>query len=293
MDFARFRFPYLLFALVCVIVQARVESSDWYMGVSLGGNWASGADQRGWNRDNVCYPTFACFDQKPVPTVDGYRWSYANDLDTGYAAEITLGRAFNRWRLETALAQRENDLGQEQFLGLTHLDGSPVGQSSNTVTSQAMTALGGYRARSISLNAYLDFPGVFEKITPYLGIGASLAYLRVSNVFFADVYSDTANPPGTYDPPLTFYGSHQDDDLSDTVAAGRLYAGLDYPMTERTLVGLKIAWSRLGAMEAEGRYISHPMHLTDPDFSNHNRYESTSHWSVMVTWKMLFNFPKN
>ncbi len=191
------------------------------------------------------------------------------------------------------LAQRENDLGQEQFLGLTHLDGSPVGQSSNTVTSQAMTALGGYRARSISLNAYLDFPGVFEKITPYLGAGASLAYLRVSNVFFADVYSDTASPPGVYDPPLTFYGSHQDDDLSDTVAAGHLYAGLDYPLTERTLVGLKIAWSRLGAMEAEGRYISHPMRLTDPDFSNHNRYESTSHWSVMVTWKLLFNFSKN
>ncbi len=78
-----------------VFADARAESSDWYMGVSLGGNWASGADQRGWNRDNVCYPTFACFDQKPVPTVDGYRWSYANDLDTGYAAEITLGRAFN------------------------------------------------------------------------------------------------------------------------------------------------------------------------------------------------------
>lgn len=290
MAFARFLSLFLLLAAVWVAAQAQAEWGDWYMGVSLGGNGASGADQRGWNRDTTCFPTFACFDQDPVPSVDGYRWSYANDLDTGYAAEITLGRSFNRWRMETALAQRENDLGQERFLGLTHLDGSPVGQSSNTVTSQAMTGLGGYRARSISLNAYRDFPGVFQKVTPYLGAGASLAYLRVSNVFFTDVYSDTATPPGTYDPPLSFYGSHQDDDFSDTVAAGHLYAGLDYPTTERTLLGLKLAWSRFGVLEAEGRYISHPMHLTDPNFSNHNRYESTSHWSVMLTLKVLFSF---
>lgn len=292
MTFAQFRIPGLIFASMCVFAGARAESSDWYMGVSLGGNWASGADQRGWNGEGTCYPTFACFDQNPVPMVDGYRWSYANDLDAGYAAEITLGRSFNRWRLETALAQRENDIGQERFLGLTHLDGSPVGQSANTVTNQAMTVLGGYRARSISLNAYLDFPGVFAKVTPYLGAGASLAYLRVSNVFYADVYSDTASPPGTYDPPLSFYGSRQDDDLSETITAGHLYAGLDYPLTEHTLVGLKVAWSRFGAMEDEGRYISHPFHLVDPDFSNHNRFDTTSHWSVMVTWKMVFNFSK-
>lgn len=293
MAFARSRIPYLIFSSVCVFAGARAESPDWYMGVSLGGDWASGADQRGWTRDGICYPTFACFDQKPVAMVDGYRWSYANDLDTGYAAEITLGRAFNRWRLETALAQRENDFGQAQFLGLTHLDGSPVGQSSNTVASHAMSDLGGYRARSISLNAYLDFPGVFEKITPYLGAGASIASLRVSNVYFSDAFSDTASPPGVYDPPLNFYDVLQDDDFSDTVAAGHLYAGLDYPVTERTMVGLKMAWSRFGAIEAEGRYISHPMHLTDPDFSNHNRFESTSHWSVMVTWKLLFDFSKS
>ena len=101
-----------------------------------------------------------------MPAADGYRCSYANDLDTGYAAELTLGRAFNRWRLEAAFSQRENDLGQDQFLGLTYLDGTPVGRSRNDATSRAMTGLGDYRARTVSLNAYLDFPGVMGNITP-------------------------------------------------------------------------------------------------------------------------------
>ena len=293
MAFAQSRIPCLIIASVCVFAEARENSPHWYMGVSLGGNWASGADQSGWNSEGTCYPTFACFDQNPVPTIDGYRWSYANDLDPGYVAEITLGRSFSRWRLETAFAQRENDIGQERFLGLTHLDGSPVGQGSNTIISHAMSDLGRYRSRSISLNAYLDFPGVFEKTTPYLGAGASLAYLRVSNVRFSDAFSDTASPPGTYDPPLTFYSVHQDEDLSDTVAAGHLYAGLDYSVTERTHIGLKVAWSRFGAMETEGRYTSHPMHLTDPDLLNHTRFDSANHWSVMLSWKVMFNFPES
>ena len=100
MAFARSHIPCLIFVSVCVFAEALKNPSDWDMRTSLDGNWTSGPDQRGWNNKGTCYPTFACFDLNFVPTVDGYRWSYANDLDPSYVAEISLGCSFNRWRRE-------------------------------------------------------------------------------------------------------------------------------------------------------------------------------------------------
>lgn len=263
------------------------HASDWYAGLSLGANQASGADHSGWNFDSVCYPLFACFDQNPVPTVDGYRWSYAGDLDTGHALALNLGHRFGRFRLEAALAQRKNDLNHARFLSLTHLDASPVGQSTNTASSRVMSGLGDYRVRSLSLSAYLDFPDVFETITPYVGIGIGLAEIEVSGVFFSDVYSDTTNPAATYDPPLSFYSGLQDEDLTDMVLAGHLHAGIDFPLSTRTTLGLQIVWSRYGKVKDEGRYSLHPMHSIDPDFASHTEFDATDHLSLMISWRRM------
>ena len=89
-------------------------------------------------------------------------------------------------------------------------------------------------------------------------------------MFFADVYSNAASPPGAFGPFQSFYGGRQDDDLSDTVAAGHMYAGLVYPLYARAQHCIIIAWIRLGATNARGQYASDPMRLTDPDYANHN-----------------------
>ena len=41
--------------------------SGWYVGGGVGANWASDINQTGFNRDPLCYPTDACFDEDPVP----------------------------------------------------------------------------------------------------------------------------------------------------------------------------------------------------------------------------------
>ena len=33
--------------------------------------------------------------------------------------------------------------------------------------------------------------------------------------------------------------------------------------------------------------------LTDPDFPNHNRFKATDHWSVMLSWRVLFSLSEN
>ena len=53
----------LFIALACAVPSAQSDTLNWYAGVALGGDWASGANQCGWNRDSIWYPTVDCFDQ--------------------------------------------------------------------------------------------------------------------------------------------------------------------------------------------------------------------------------------
>ena len=44
---------------------AEEPRSGWYVGGGIGATWPSNLAQSGWNRDPICYPTDACFDQDP------------------------------------------------------------------------------------------------------------------------------------------------------------------------------------------------------------------------------------
>ena len=132
--------------------------SGWYIGGGIGSNWASDMDQEGWNRETTCYPTDACVDADPVPEISGYRWRYDIDAATGAAFEISAGRIFDRTRLELSLAQRKNSLNQ-MFRSITDYDGMPMEErSGGTVVSNARASIDHLSVRTLSLNAYYDFP---------------------------------------------------------------------------------------------------------------------------------------
>ena len=78
---------------------------------ALGINKASGIEQAGHNRDNICYPEDDCSHVGGAP--DGFRWYYDLDADEGAAFEVSIGRALGSIRLELALAQRKNDVEQK------------------------------------------------------------------------------------------------------------------------------------------------------------------------------------
>ena len=264
---------------------AEPERSGWYIGGGIGANWTSRIDQAGWNRDTYCYPdSSSCDVPGPSENISGYRWMYDLDMDAGSAFEISVGRMFNRWRLELSAAQRNNAI-EQKFKSVTFLDGSldtrPPG---NMVTSNSMSRIDDLTTRTLSLNAYYDFTDVFERITPYLGVGLGVAFVEISGVHFSTKYENPSNPSGI---PSDF-DSRQDADLSDTVFLGNFYAGTDYSLTEETLLGVKLTYSIMGDIEHTGTYSKHPMHVQDPAFTNNNTFSGPRQLSVMFTLKYLF-----
>ena len=262
--------------------------SGWYVGGGIGSNWASEMDQEGWNRETTCYPTEACFDADPVPEISGYRWRYDIDTAAGAAIEISAGRIFDHTRLELSLAQRKNSLNQ-MFRSITDYEGMPMeGRSGGTVVSNGRASIDHLSVSTLSLNAYYDFPGVAGVISPYLGVGMGPAFVKVSGVHFSTDYEDTSGNAQAYDPPLSFYNSRQDESLSDTVLAGHLYAGADYSLNDKVLLGLKLTYSMMGNIETSGEYLHHPFHAQDPNLPNYNTFTGSHSWRLAFTVKHLF-----
>ena len=262
--------------------------SGWYLGGDIGSNWASEMDQKGWNRETNCYPTEACFDAAPVPEISGYRWHYDIDTAAGAAFEISAGRIFDRIRLELSLTQRKNSLNQ-MFRSITDYDGMPMEErSAATVVSNARASIEHLSVSALSLNAYYDFPGAVGGISSYLGAGLGPAFVKVSGLHFSTDYEDTSGNAQAYDPPLSFYNSRQDADLSDTVLAGHLYAGADYGLNTKTLLGLKLTYSMMGDIESSGGYSLHPFHERNPDLPNYNTFTGSHSWTLALTVKHLF-----
>ena len=279
----------LVFCSTPNVVAQGLPRSGWYVGGGIGPNWASDIDQEGWNRDPLCYPTDACFDADPIPEISGYRWRYDIAASVGAAFELSAGRIFERTRLELSFAQRKNGLDQ-MFRSITDYEGTPMEERrGGTVASTTRTSIDNLTVRSLALNAYYDFP-VNDRahFSPYVGAGLGPVFVKVSGLHFSNEYADTSGNASTYDPPLPFYNSRQDADLSDTVLAGHLHAGVDYSLTDKTLLGLKLTYSLMGGMEVRDGYSLHPLHARDLDFPNHNTFRGARSWTLAFTVKRLF-----
>ena len=260
-------------------------SAGWYIGTGIGASWGSTLEQEGWNRDNYCYPDAACFDQDPIPDVSGYRWRYDIDLDAGAAIEVFAGRHVGRARLELAVTLQRND-AEQQFTGVTYLDGAAIlPRPGGTVVSNSRAYVDNFNSRSFMLNGYYDFPGAWGQVTPYVGVGLGAATLELAGVHFSSDYGDPAG--GSYDPPLSFYNSVQDADFRDTRFRWAVYAGADFPITDRLLLGIRLSYAGAGDFEDTGAYEIHTFHAQDPDFTNTTRLSGPRDFSLAVTLKRL------
>ena len=70
----------------------------------------SAINQRGSNRDSLCYPNYACFNEDPRPEFTGYRWAQDLWAAVGVPFELSTGFIFGRLRLELSFAQRMNGI---------------------------------------------------------------------------------------------------------------------------------------------------------------------------------------
>ena len=273
---------------ICAVLGAAGQStagepkrSAWYVSAGIGMNWTSGMKQTGWNRDTICYPENDCGHVGGAP--EGYRWFYDLDSDRGTAFEISIGRMFDNARLELSAAQRNNNV-EQKFTGITYLDGSAiVSDPGSNYTSAATVAVDDLTTRTLSLNVYYDFPLPASRLVPYLGAGLGFSLVELSGLYFHIQYS-CKDPASDCDRPEQ-YNSRQDVDLTDTVLSKHLYAGVDYRLDDRFLVGLKLSYSLVDDLEDRSSYSEHPV----PGLTNLTEISGMNHWSLMFSVKYLFS----
>ena len=295
------RFALVVFSTVCALQSICQNSrawsqptptehpnSGWYAGVTLGLNRANDIDQEGWNRDTFCYPTDACFDLDPIPTISGYRWRYNNETASGHAFQVSIGRIFDRKRVELAISQRRNGIDQI-FQSVTNFDGVPMeDREGGTIDSNTRSSIDDFVVRSLSLNAYYDLPGGQRVVSPYVGVGMGTAHVAMTGTHYSDNHTETSASGQVYDPPLSFYNGRQEGDLGDVVLIVNFHAGAEYPVGDRTMLGLKLTYSVTGGMDVRGEYEIHPMHSIDPDFSSHNSFAGARLWTLTLNAKRFF-----
>ncbi len=274
---------------VCAILVAagasaaqEAKPSGWYVGASIGINKASGIEQAGHNRDNICYPEDDC-SHLAGGAPEGYRWYYDLDADDGAALEISVGRTFGDFRLELGLAQRKNDV-EQKFTDITYLDGARImARPVSNYQSEANASIDDLTTRTLSLNAYYDFSIAGSRFTPYVGAGVGVSFVELSGVYFEARYS-CKNPAMDCDIPEQYDG-RQNEDLTDTVLSAHLHAGLDYRASDKMLLGLKLTYSMVGDMEdVKGDYDFHPV----AGLSNFTTISGMNHFSVMLGVKYFF-----
>ena len=262
--------------------------SGWYVGATIGVGQAGDIDQNGWNRDSFCYPTDACFDLDPIPEISGYSWRYNVEPARGNTFGVSLGRLMGSKRFELSLDQKKNGVSQV-FRGVTNLEGVAMeDREGGTVDSNTRSSIDDLVVRSLTLNVFLDLPVGQRGIAPYVGGGMGVAHAAMTGTHYSDNHTETSSSGQAYDPPLSFYNGSQDGDLADVVLVGSLHAGAEYPVSDRTMLELKLTYSMTGGMNVRGEYDIHPMHSIDPDFPSHNSFTGARLWTLTLNARRSF-----
>lgn len=257
--------------------------SGWYVGGGAGVSWASDINQRGSNRDHLCYPSYACFDEKLRPEQSGYRWAYDLRSPAGAPFELSTGFDFERLRLELAFAQRVNGI-EQVFRSVSDYAGNPLDRrSGGTVTSDSEFWIDDLTVRTLAVSAYYVFPRSAGRFAPYVGVGLGPAFAEIRGLHYEQHYREPEGNDGAYDPPLSHYTSRQDVDMAGTVLGGHLHGGADFGVADRTALGVKLTYTVLGDIEYTGTYQEHPLHTVDPSFSNHTAFTGTRYWMLLFT----------
>lgn len=251
------------------------QNSDWYFGFTIGTDWMDTLKQAGFNGDTVCYPTFVC-PQEP----EGYRWFYDLDTHTGFGMELSVGRSMGKNRLELAIALASNDIKQI-FDRITFLDGSPLLFEENSEYSNFVESkVGSISFGGLMLNTYRDFR-ISESLplTTYVGIGAGVTRVEIEELVFRSEYMCIKDR--CQDQPASKYNVLQDTELEDWVWAVNISAGLDYQISRRVLVGLKIAHRVTDDLVQSAGYLQHPI----PDLRNTTTVSELRSWSLSLSFK--------
>ena len=263
------------------------ENVNWYRGIAMGTNLLLQAKQEGWNRDTFCYPDEDCSN---TPPVSGYRWSYdIGPEEFPKAIEFFIGADHGETRWDITLSHQRNNIHQT-FTGSNSytdpdLTEPIIPMISDKISTNVITEVGNMTLNSAALNGYYEF---FQSpnVTIYGGGGLGIAHTAISDLRFSVEYYDNNNKSKELFPPLSFYNSSQDIDISGWLPFFQIHAGIDFPIRDNKSLGFKLSYSRLDNLaEHEGHYTTHPMHSIDPNFPNYTTFKDIQFLTAMMVFK--------
>ena len=252
------------------------QSSEWYIGLSLGTDWMDVLKQAGFNSDTVCYPTFLCPEEP-----EGYRWFYDLDTHTGYGMELSIGKSIKEFRAEVAVTLASNDIRQI-YDNLTFLDGSPVELDENSEYRNVVESrIGSISFSGLMFNTYRDFRMTDSiPVTTYVGIGMGVSRVQIEELVFRSDFACINEPCN--DPQVARFNVLQNADIEDWVWAVNVSAGMDYQISRRVLVGLKLTHRETDDLVQRASYLQHPI----PDAKNTTRVSELGSWSLSLSLKI-------
>ena len=274
-------FTAALTAAACLVVGAApaAKAGQWYIGIAGGAVFSPALDMSGHNLDTTRYPDWD-YTGLPADKPEGYRWYYDLDTDASYAFpdEAALGYMLYEEgeggpRIEFAFSRRTQSL-EQIFKDLTFLDDSAIQPNNSGVKADFKSEIGDLTNSCASLNLYYDQP-VANGFKAYLGAGAGIARVNISDLFFRVNYTYADGVA------LSEYDSSQCEDFLETAFMGSVLAGVDYQLTRTLLTGLKLSYAVIGEIETVGDYMEHPVQ----DLTNTTVFSGNRQWSLAFALK--------
>ncbi len=256
-----------------------MKKDRWYFSVGAGADNLPVMEQNGRNRDIALYP-HRDFSNLPDGKPKGYRWLYDLETDPGYLVQAVVGRMFKSGgRLELRYSRRSASL-EQNFNSISYLYGETIQYKDIDIQSNSQSSVGGLETDTLALNVYYGVPVAGGKITPYLGGGIGLSFVKIRDLYYESNFTGTQPPDA---PPLETFNGLQDADLNGTAPTQILSAGVDYRLTNETLIGLKWTYAVVDDIEKEAYYQKHPI----IGLTNITRFSGMNHWSIGIEVKYL------
>ena len=320
--------PYLTVFRVCVLAFGMailtIAHADFYVGADIGLADSRALSSKVFGRSNPTRCDVLMYGDEARPSLaiandpacgesnPRKKWDSRFDAGSGLAAGAHAGYVHGRFRLEFEFMHVEPDTASSPIITASTHPGLASKDREWSETAPPYEWVSDFRLQHYFANVFYDFASE-SKWTPYVGIGAGLAYARMQyerrflrkteDEGYLDVAPDVLAPQLRYgwdeDSWLEWREnaagtlSHMDTKLSDMLFGFQLLAGVDYALTNQTSVGVKARWAQFDKFRDRAPYAqirSHePVHADGvTPFVDQVKIDNIEYWAVTLSFKHRF-----
>ena len=192
----------------------------------------------------------------PIPLTNptcqrGDSWENSFDLDTAALFGLTAGYDWGAVRLELEYLRHTHSGGYSPLQNVVSIASDTSKDSELVVQGESVTD---FRNEHFSLNVYYDFQPLQSHFMPYIGLGVGITDIEFaySAQFIRNSDASVLRAAGRH-PGAAGTATLANHKLSDELMTWQFMLGLDYPLTERVLPGVKLRYVRFEDKFSDGR----------------------------------------